>query len=85
MDSTHYAVMKALDRIKVNTDGSFIFNTRRDGIGGIIRDRHGDLIMAFSIPIRCDSNNKAEAIAAEFGGNGVFNMDILISRLNLTR
>lgn len=53
---------------KINTNGSFFMETNRDGIGGIIRDWNGDMIMAFSIPIICSSNNMADALAAEFGG-----------------
>lgn len=34
-----------------------------------IKDRNGDLIMAFSIPILCKNNNMAEAFVIVFGGN----------------
>ncbi|XP_059288631.1 uncharacterized protein LOC132041985 [Lycium ferocissimum] len=37
------------------------------GIGGILRDCHGDLIMAFSITVQCNSNNVAEALARKSG------------------
>lgn len=51
-------------RLKVNTDGSFFSGNGNTGIGGIIRNEAGDLLMAFSIPIQCNSNNQAEALAA---------------------
>lgn len=54
--------------IKVNTDGSFLLDTGSAGIGGIARDSNGEMVMAFSIPVACTSNNMAEALAAEFGG-----------------
>ncbi|XP_075084982.1 uncharacterized protein LOC142168225 [Nicotiana tabacum] len=53
--------------VKVNTDGSFSKKSGKAGIGGVVRDCHGNLIMTFSIPISCDSNTMVEAKAAEFG------------------
>jgi len=53
--------------IKINTDGSYVHETGRAGIGGIIRNSCGDLIMAFSFPIECKNSNMAEAMAVEFG------------------
>ncbi|XP_016496731.2 uncharacterized protein LOC107815630 [Nicotiana tabacum] len=53
--------------IKVNTDGSYIRENNKAGIGGIVRNNNGDLIMAFSKDVQCDNNNTAEALAAEFG------------------
>ncbi|XP_075095058.1 uncharacterized protein LOC142173378 [Nicotiana tabacum] len=53
--------------IKANTDGSYIRERNKVGIGGIVRNRNGDLIMAFSMTVQCDNNNIAEALAAEFG------------------
>ncbi|XP_019252901.1 PREDICTED: uncharacterized protein LOC109231716 [Nicotiana attenuata] len=55
------------DTIKVNTDGSFIKETGTTGIGGIVRNSNGDLIMAFSVNVQSNSNNMTEALAAEFG------------------
>lgn len=53
---------------KVNTDGRCNATDGKAGIGGIVRDSDGKLIMAFSIAIQCNSNIMAEALAAEFGG-----------------
>ncbi|WMV28762.1 hypothetical protein MTR67_022147 [Solanum verrucosum] len=39
-----------IGKINANTDGSFINENSRVGIGGIIRDATGNLIMAFSVP-----------------------------------
>ncbi|KAH0649965.1 hypothetical protein KY284_029877 [Solanum tuberosum] len=36
----------------------------RAGIGGVLRNDTGHLIMAFSVPTQCKSNNQAEAVAA---------------------
>ncbi|KAK4735761.1 hypothetical protein R3W88_010022 [Solanum pinnatisectum] len=52
-------------RIKFNTDGSYMQESiSRAGIGGVLRDGTGHLIMAFSVPTQCKSNNQAEAMAA---------------------
>ncbi|XP_060203436.1 uncharacterized protein LOC132631752 [Lycium barbarum] len=56
-------------KLKINTDGSFCKVSKKDGIGGIIRDEEGKLVMAFSIPIECGSSNFAEAMAVEFGSS----------------
>lgn len=53
--------------VKINTDGSYLHDSGRAGIGGIVRDSSGDLIMAFSLSVPCISSNMAEALAAEFG------------------
>ncbi|XP_075105115.1 uncharacterized protein LOC142179324 [Nicotiana tabacum] len=37
------------------------------GIGGVIRDNNGDLVAAFSCPVRCESNNGADALAVNYG------------------
>ncbi|XP_060192177.1 uncharacterized protein LOC132621786 isoform X2 [Lycium barbarum] len=55
--------------MKLNTDGSFCSATDRAGIGGILRNDKGDFIMAFSYSVDCETNNHAEALAAEFGIN----------------
>nr|XP_033515645.1 uncharacterized protein LOC117280089 isoform X2 [Nicotiana tomentosiformis] len=49
------------DMVKVNTDGSYVMETGRASIGGVVRNENGDLIMAFSIPIQSKSNNLGEA------------------------
>lgn len=53
--------------IKVNTNGSFSHNLLKTGIGRIVRDSLGDLIMAFSIYVQCSSSKMVEGIAIEFG------------------
>lgn len=52
--------------VKVNTDGIYIKESDRAGIGGIVRDNRGDLIMAFSVPVTSTSNNMIEELAIEF-------------------
>ena len=54
-------------RFKLNSDGSFLRSNNRAGIGIIIRDAVGDLVMAYSIPICCQSNNQVEAEAVRYG------------------
>ncbi|XP_060210726.1 uncharacterized protein LOC132637688 [Lycium barbarum] len=53
--------------IKVNTDGSYLIDSGKAGIGGIVRNSQGELIMAFSKSVQSSINNSAEALAAEFG------------------
>ncbi|KAH0639228.1 hypothetical protein KY285_035814 [Solanum tuberosum] len=53
--------------IKINIDGSYVHETGRAGIGGIIRNSYGDLSMAFSFPVECKKSNLVEAMAVEFG------------------
>lgn len=55
--------------VKINTDGSYSAESGKVGIGGLIRDVYGNLIMEFAAPATCASNNMAEAIAAKFGVN----------------
>ncbi|KAH0644413.1 hypothetical protein KY284_032297 [Solanum tuberosum] len=55
----------ATGRIKFNTDGSYMQESiSRAGIGGVLRDDTGHLIMAFSVATQCKSNNQAEAMVA---------------------
>lgn len=54
--------------VKVNTIEIFIIENGGTGTGGIVRDKNGDVMMAFSIPIQYNSSNMVEALAAEFGG-----------------
>lgn len=51
-------------KVKINTDGSFSHDGA--GIGGIVRDQNGDMIMAFVVPVQCGSNNLTEAYVAKF-------------------
>lgn len=53
--------------IKLNTDGSYTSSNEISGLGGILRDKKGNLIMAFSQPTTCSSNIIAEALSAKFG------------------
>ena len=55
--------------IKVNTDGSSSLGNQTSGIGGIVRDGNGDLIMAFSKKLHFCTNNQAEIQAALFAVN----------------
>ncbi|XP_047271026.1 uncharacterized protein LOC107877522 isoform X1 [Capsicum annuum] len=59
--------MPSVGTLKINSDGSYIHENGRDGIGGLVRNSHGDLLMTFSIPIYSSSSNMAEAMAAELG------------------
>ncbi|KAF5454807.1 hypothetical protein F2P56_024444, partial [Juglans regia] len=53
--------------VKLNTDGSSLGNPGASGIGGIIRNNHGNLIHAFSSFIGIGSNNRAELLALLHG------------------
>ncbi|XP_075076588.1 uncharacterized protein LOC142163224 [Nicotiana tabacum] len=53
------------NRVKINSDSSFAEGKVR--IGGVVRYHTGDMIMAYSIPTICSSNNLAEAQATLFG------------------
>ncbi|XP_070056771.1 uncharacterized protein [Nicotiana tomentosiformis] len=55
--------------LKLNTDESFIKENGKAGMGGILRDDKGDLIMAFSVSTQGKSNNYIEAQATWFGIN----------------
>ncbi|WMV09362.1 hypothetical protein MTR67_002747 [Solanum verrucosum] len=52
---------------KLNTDGSYMRNQNKVGAGRIVRNRIGDMIIAFSYPIQCYTNNYSEAQAALIG------------------
>lgn len=52
-------------KVKLNTDGCFSNNGA--GIGGIVRNEDGNMIMAFAAKVDCNSNNKAEAEATKYG------------------
>ena len=45
--------------IKVNTDVSALTNHSRLGVGGILRDKQGRVLMAFEIPHGEGTKNKA--------------------------
>ena len=53
--------------ITINTNRSALTNPGKIGAGGIIRDKEGKLVMAFSTSPGEGSNNKADIEAALFG------------------
>ncbi|WMV32966.1 hypothetical protein MTR67_026351 [Solanum verrucosum] len=55
------------NRYKLNTDSSALHNPGKIGGGGILRDEHGDIIYAFTIPLGEGTNNQAEVQAASYG------------------
>ncbi|KAF3631130.1 Transcription factor bHLH93 [Capsicum annuum] len=59
--------MPCAGTLKINSDGSYISENGRDEIEGLVRNSHGDLFMAFSIPVYSGSSNMAEVMAIEFG------------------
>ncbi|KAK4706417.1 hypothetical protein R3W88_034021 [Solanum pinnatisectum] len=67
MEASHIWSFPPVGSIKINTDGSYLHETGKAGIGGIVRDSQGDLIMAFSISVNCKNSNMVESLAAEFG------------------
>ncbi|KAK4733775.1 hypothetical protein R3W88_008036 [Solanum pinnatisectum] len=53
--------------VKINTDGSALNNPGIIGAGGIIRNKNGELILAFATPLGEGTNNQAEVEAAILG------------------
>lgn len=51
-----------IGKIQANTDGSFIYENSRAGVGVIFKDATGNTIMAFSVPAQCKTNNQAEVM-----------------------
>lgn len=49
---------------KLNTDGSYMINQGKAGAGGIVRNRNGQMIMAFAAPVEFLTNNYSETQAA---------------------
>lgn len=49
-----------MDWFKLNVEGSSLENPRSSGLGGVIRDHRGDLLVGFSICIGIRSYNVAE-------------------------
>ncbi|WMV15174.1 hypothetical protein MTR67_008559, partial [Solanum verrucosum] len=49
---------------KLTTDGSYIKNQEKAGVGGILRNKMGRMIMAFSYPTQFCTKNYSEAQAA---------------------
>ncbi|KAM3338044.1 hypothetical protein P3S68_032370 [Capsicum galapagoense] len=59
--------MPCAGTLKINSNGSYISENGRAEIGELVRNNHGDLFMAFSIPVYSSSSNMAEVMAIEFG------------------
>lgn len=55
--------------VKINTDGSSNITKRTAGIGGVVRNRNGDLIMAFAKAFHFCTNNQTEVQAALYALN----------------
>ncbi|KAM3247773.1 hypothetical protein P3L10_009540 [Capsicum annuum] len=56
-----------MDSWKLNTDGSYIANQGRAGTGGVVRNRDGQMLMAFAAPIQFLTNSYSETQAALHG------------------
>ncbi|KAF3638683.1 hypothetical protein FXO38_23111 [Capsicum annuum] len=56
-----------MDSWKLNTDGSNIANQGRAGAGGVVRNRDGQMLMAFAAPVQFLTNNYSETQAALHG------------------
>ncbi|XP_075100867.1 uncharacterized protein LOC142176658 [Nicotiana tabacum] len=54
---------------KLNTDGNFLKANSMAGMGGILRNDDGDIVIAVSILTQCSSNNYVEAQVAWFRVN----------------
>ncbi|XP_070010003.1 uncharacterized protein [Nicotiana sylvestris] len=68
--------MPEVGNLKVHTDGSFFKDTKTGGIGGKVRNEHGDFIMAFSVPLQCNNSNMAELKAVKFAAKWCMNQRI---------
>lgn len=49
---------------KLNIDGSYQANQGKAGAGEIVRNRNGQMVMAFALPIQFLTNNYLEAQGA---------------------
>ncbi|XP_075080074.1 uncharacterized protein LOC107778956 [Nicotiana tabacum] len=63
--------------LKLNTDGSLNKQNGKAGIGGILRDEEGGFVMAFSMPIICNSVSEAKLKAIKYGCEWCKNKGIL--------
>lgn len=77
------------NRVKINTDGSFLSENSKAGIGGTVKGSTGEFIMVFSVKTQCCSNNQAEALAAMYGvrwctQNGFNRYDLEMDSLIIT-
>ncbi|XP_055803490.1 uncharacterized protein LOC129872556 [Solanum dulcamara] len=50
-------IRQEVDKWKLNTNGSFIPSIGKVGIGGAVRTRNGQMVMAFASPIHLHTNN----------------------------
>ncbi|XP_059306517.1 uncharacterized protein LOC132057959 [Lycium ferocissimum] len=57
------------NKLKLNTDGSFIGSSKSAGIGGIVRKGNGDMVMAFTKSVDFSTNNSCELQVAVCGIN----------------
>ncbi|KAM3339865.1 hypothetical protein P3S68_029734 [Capsicum galapagoense] len=64
------------ERIKFNTDGSYLGNNGKAGIGGIARNCEGKFIFAFVVPVIARDHNAAEEMLPNTLWNGCLTMDI---------
>ncbi|PHT39352.1 hypothetical protein CQW23_22925 [Capsicum baccatum] len=55
--------------IKINTDGSFMEQNGKAGIGGVARDGDGNMIFAYAVPLKCQNHHVVEALAAKYVGS----------------
>lgn len=55
-----------LTGMKLNTNGRYIQEYAKAGIGGIIRDDKGEIIQAFVVTVNCNNNNMTETVATNY-------------------
>jgi len=53
-------------KVKLNIDGSYLQYNGKTGTGGIISNEDGDILMAFAVPVICNSNNMAKTMATSY-------------------
>lgn len=53
--------------LKLNFDGSAFGNPGLAGVGGVLRNEDGSILLSFSGPAGFFSNNKAELLALKIG------------------
>ncbi|KAM3323061.1 hypothetical protein P3S67_004212 [Capsicum chacoense] len=57
--------------IKINTDGSFMEQNGKAGIGGVARDGDGNMIFAYAVPVKCQKHNVVEPLAAKYAAQWI--------------
>ncbi|KAK4710664.1 hypothetical protein R3W88_005177 [Solanum pinnatisectum] len=60
--------MPQTGKIKINTDGRYLEQTGKAGIGSVARNDAGNFLFAFASPIQCNNHHVAEAIASKHAG-----------------